>query len=359
MTDLGIDPMALLQTNLDAVVAADECGVVAFWSRQAEVMFGWAESEALGRSMTDLMIPPRFREPHRRGLAEVSEGDSETPINRRYRLAAVDKLGMEFPVEISIARLPKGAGAAFVGRIRDLSADLPDRVDNDEAANARLRMLLRGELLARALKAQEEERTRVARDLHDQLGQTLSSIRMGLSMLEHEVHDGADPDHVARELRHLGEQALGSLDEVRAIAHNLRPALLDDVGLEAAVERHAEQWSLHSNVSISLHVNGVDKHLHADLRTAIYRVLQESLNNIARHAGATSASILLRQANGVLRLVVEDDGVGFDPPTEANPSIGDGIGLQGMAERMALVEGVLVVESAPGRGTTIMAEAPV
>lgn len=220
-------------------------------------------------------------------------------------------------------------------------------------------MALRGEVLARTLKMQEEERARVARDLHDQLGQSLTSVRMGLSMLEHEVRKGAPPEHVADELARLGEQMVGALEEVRGISHNLRPTLLDDVGLEAAVLRHAERWSQESGIPLAVHVNGVDRNLDSEVRTAMYRVMQESLTNIARHAAARSASILLRQADGALRLVVEDDGVGFLVPAEADKGGLGSVGLEGMAERLSLVGGSLVVESSPGHGTTVVAEVKV
>jgi len=212
------------------------------------------------------------------------------------------------------------------------------------------------ELLARVLAAQEEERARVARDLHDELGQTLTALGLALSRAEREARAGAAGGRLADDLGQLREHVLRAIDEVRRIAFNLRPTALDDIGLEAALRRHVERWSAETGIPVSFHCNGLREKLDPEVRTTVYRVVQEALNNVARHAGAASVSILVRRHHGQLRAVIEDDGVGFTPGTRENPMVGRGLGVQGMAERLELLGGRLQLESTPGHGTTVAME---
>ena len=196
------------------------------------------------------------------------------------------------------------------------------------------------------LEGQETERRRLARELHDQTGQALASILLGLKTLEREV--GAQPLAVIRE---LVDSALG---DVRRLTVELRPPALDDFGLTAALERLSSVIGEQSPFTIDVHVSVPEGALSAEHETAIYRIVQEALTNIVKHASATSVSIVVTSKDGFVRAVVEDDGGGFDAGTARKGALG----LVGMRERAQLLGGRLDVESSPGAGTTVVAELP-
>lgn len=213
-------------------------------------------------------------------------------------------------------------------------------------------------LLARIIAAQEAERARVARDLHDQIGQALTSVLLGLRLVSDCLLRDPPDVETARtrtaEARRLVADALG---EVRRVAFELRPTVLDDVGLPAALQRLAGDVSARTGVAVEVATNGLDDtaRLAPELETVVYRVVQEALTNVVRHAGATSASVVVARDAGRVRAVVEDDGHGFDVRAAHRPSLG----LGGMAERAELVGGSVTIDSADGRGTTVRLEVPV
>jgi signal transduction histidine kinase len=206
------------------------------------------------------------------------------------------------------------------------------------------------ESVRRVVQAQELERSRLARELHDETGQALTSILLGLKPLEEAL-----ADHPARDaLGDLREQVVGALQDVRRLAVELRPAVLDDFGLVPALERLIDAFAEQSDVRVDFRSALGERRLPSDVETALYRVVQESLTNIVKHANARNISVsLVRRESGVAA-VVEDDGAGFDQRTMR----AEGIGLLGMRERLALLDGRLEVESRPGAGTTVVAEVP-
>jgi signal transduction histidine kinase len=206
------------------------------------------------------------------------------------------------------------------------------------------------ESLRRVVAAQELERRRLARELHDETGQALTSILLGLRSLE-EFVDGDDERAAVADLRRL---AVDTLQDVRRLAVELRPKVLDDFGLEAALERLTRTFGEQTGLSVHF-VGGLDEEqLPPELATAFYRIVQEALTNVAKHAQARMVSILLTRKNRRVMLVIEDDGRGFDP---ARPV--DGFGIQGMRERVDLLGGTLKVESGAGAGTTLAVEVAV
>ena len=196
------------------------------------------------------------------------------------------------------------------------------------------------------LEGQETERRRLARELHDETGQALTSILLGLKSLERDI--GAEPLAVIRE---LVDSALG---DVRRLTVELRPPALDDFGLAAALERLAGVIGERSSLTVDVNVNLPSGTLPAELETAIYRIVQEALANVVKHAAARSVSIVVSGSAGSVRAIVEDDGRGFALGTVREHALG----LVGMRERAQLLGGRVDVESAPGAGTTIVVELP-
>lgn len=214
---------------------------------------------------------------------------------------------------------------------------------------------LRSQLLVKVMSAQEEERKRIARELHDETSQSLTSLIVGLKVLER--CDPADVADVAAELR---AQASKTLDAVHDLALELRPSALDDLGLVAALERHVREYARRHNCEVDFQATGIEGvRLPSQTELAIYRIVQEALTNTAKYAEASAVSVTLERRGSMVVAIVEDDGRGFDVKgLLESRSTERKLGLFGMQERAALIGGRLTVESTPGAGTTVFVEAP-
>jgi signal transduction histidine kinase len=201
--------------------------------------------------------------------------------------------------------------------------------------------------LRRVIEGQELERRRLARELHDETGQALTSVLLGLKAVERS-------DDVPTALAELRELVVATLQDVRRLAVELRPKALDDFGLSVALERLVQTFREATGISVEFQSQLGEKRLPSEVETTLYRIVQESLTNVAKHAGAQEVSILLVRRPGVVSALIEDDGHGFTKEDEGR----GGIGLSGMRERLALLDGRLTVESSPGTGTSLIAEVP-
>ncbi len=209
-------------------------------------------------------------------------------------------------------------------------------------------------LLGKLVSAQEEERKRVARELHDEAGQLLTTLLLGLEGVAAE----ADLGRARARARELISVARQTLDAVRNLAWQLRPAALDDLGLVPAVRQYVASFSQGTGIAVDLEILGLEEErLEREVEIVVYRVLQEALTNVARHSGSARASVLLERTGQRLVLVVEDDGKGFDQEALVRRSPPP-LGLFGMQERAEAVGGRLAIESAPGAGTTVQLEVP-
>ncbi len=206
---------------------------------------------------------------------------------------------------------------------------------------------VRRNALHRIVGAQELERKRLARELHDETGQALTSILLGLRTVE----AAATEEERGAAVAALRDLAVTTLHDVRRLAVELRPKALDDFGLIPAVERLTEAFEEQTGMTVHLEAP-VRERLPTEIETALYRIVQEALTNVMRHARARSVSIVLRQRGPLVMAIVEDDGVGFQPEVTST----EGLGLLGMRERLALLDGSLTVESSEGLGTTVVAE---
>jgi len=205
-----------------------------------------------------------------------------------------------------------------------------------------------GDALRRIVEAQELERRRLARELHDQTGQELTSVLLGLKAVE-EAKSGAER---AEALAAVREQVVETLHDVRRLAVELRPKALDDFGLVPALERLRDTFAEQTGMRVDLE-SRIRERLPTDVETALYRIVQEALTNVVKHARATAVSIVLAPKDRAVTALIEDDGRGFTPDGS-----GEGLGLLGMGERLALLGGRLKIESSHGAGTTIVAEVP-
>ena len=237
------------------------------------------------------------------------------------------------------------AGAADA-RFTDDDVRLAETFATRAAVAVELSERVERDALRRVVAAQELERQRLARELHDETGQALTSILLGLKRL-----DGESPEAVA-EVREL---VVATLQDVRRLAVELRPKVLDDFGLVPALERLTQGFAEHTGISVDLEASALTERPPVEVETAIYRIVQESLTNVVKHAQAHSVSVVVTRGDGRIKAVIEDDGTGFEPET-----IGEsGIGLVGMRERIELLDGSLTVESSERSGTTVAVEVPV
>jgi len=238
------------------------------------------------------------------------------------------------------------AGAADA-RFTDDDVRLAETFAARAAVAVELSERVERDALRRVVAAQELERQRLARELHDETGQALTSILLGLKQL-----DGAESPDAVAELREL---VVATLQDVRRLAVELRPKVLDDFGLVPALERLTQGFAEHTGISVDLETGGLTERPPVEVETAIYRIVQESLTNVVKHAQASSVSVVVTRGDGRIKAVIEDDGKGFEPETVG----GEGVGLVGMRERIELLDGSLAVESSERSGTTVAVEVPV
>jgi two-component system, NarL family, sensor histidine kinase DevS len=246
-------------------------------------------------------------------------------------LVAHDKIGRDQRFTSSDLRLAE----QFAVRA-SIAVDLSRRVARDA--------------LRRVVAGQEVERRRLARELHDETGQALTSILLGLRA----VDDADNSEGMKSALADLRELVVTTLQDVRRLAVQLRPKALDDFGLVAALERLVQTFSESSGIRVDLEARLGDHRLPTEVETTMYRIVQEALTNVVKHAEATRVSILLVRRDAMLTAVMEDDGRGFDAASVKS----DSLGLEGMRERVTLHDGRLTLETAPGSGTTLRVEVP-
>jgi PAS domain S-box-containing protein len=273
------------------------------------------------------------------------------PYEQEFRLRHkaghyVHVLSRGYPVR----RDPDGPVVRIVGT----HFDLTERKQAEEARERERSERARTELLGRMVFAQEDERRRIAREMHDQFGEQLTALGLRIRMLKEAAAGREDLSAQVDALEHVAEQLDRDVDH---LVWELRPTALDDLGLRAALANYVQDWSARVRISAELHTAGLtNDRLASEIETTLYRIAQEALNNIAKHARAGHVEIILERRSDHVSLIVVDDGVGFDLAAMSDER--RGFGLLGMQERAALVGANLEIESAPGEGTTILVRMP-
>jgi two-component system sensor histidine kinase DegS len=239
-----------------------------------------------------------------------------------------------------------GVALSFLkGNLEDISDQLTDAAQKRNFAS-------------QIIKAQEEERRRVARDIHDGPAQTMANIIIQAEICEKLFEK--DIDRAKRELKELKEIVRGSLKELRKIIFDLRPSALDDLGLEAVVRRSCSEFQEDTGINTDFKIFGDKMRMDSSIEVTLFRIIQEALSNIKKHAGAKNAVIKLETGKGLINLIIADDGSGFELNTRADDSeMQDHFGLMSIKERTELLNGSLNIESAPGKGTKIFITIPV
>jgi PAS domain S-box-containing protein len=347
----------LLENVHDAILATDDRFVLKAWNAAAENIYGWKAEEVLGRPVGDV-IRADFTNAQRSAALKTLARTGHCVVEVAQYTRDDKRLWMEG--HITALRDESGKVTGYVAAYRDITdrKRAEDDLRRSESNRAGAQKLSvdeeRAGLLRQIVQAQEDERRRIALEMHDQFGQQLSAVMLKLSALRRE----------RGRRRVLGEQ-LASLEamtrqldtDLELIVSRLRPPALDDLGLVAALTNYMKRWSQHFEIQAEIHASGVQPgRLSSEIDTALYRVMQEALNNVAKHARATHVAILLDWRPDRVSLIVEDDGVGFDVQRQAGPR--QRFGVIGMRERATLVGGTLDIESQPGKGTTVVARIP-
>lgn len=325
---------ATLQGALDCIVTIDDESRIIEFNPAAERTFGYRGEDVVGLDMADLIVPPHLREQHRRGLRRHLEDEQKRVLDQRIEIEAMRSDGSVFPVELTITRINVPGSAVFTAYLRDIT----DR----RRAEAELRASR-----ARVIEAGDAARRQIERDLHDGAQQQLVAVAVGLRIARTRLEKG-DHEAASELLAEAGDDLAEAITELRELARGIHPAVLVEGGLDPALRGLVQRSSVAARL-----VAVPDERLPAAVEAAAYFVVAEGLTNVARHAEAELVQVELSRVGTFLRVEIRDDGIGM-----ARTAARDGTGLRGLADRLAVLEGHLRLETPSGGGTTLIAEMP-
>ncbi len=330
----------LLDSAMDAIITVDESQQIVLYNRAAEIIFGWPAGEVLGQHLNKL-IPTRFHGAHGGHMHRfAATGVTSRRMGGHNLVHGQRRSGEEFPVEASISQLMTEEGRLYTVILRDVTERV--RAQEELAAYA-----------AQASAIREQEKARVARELHDELAQSLTALKMDTIW----VRDNLCGESAQAQTRIAAMLTMldGAVASTRRIAADLRPLVLDDLGLAAAIEWAVQNFTQRHQVACTLEMDeGME--LREPYATAVFRIVQESLVNVAKHAAATQVVVRVTLEGDQVTLQVRDNGRGFDVGA---PRKAASLGLAGLRERAHLLKGTLQIDSVPGTGTTVQATIPV
>jgi PAS domain S-box-containing protein len=330
----------IVESALDCIVNIDQQGRIIEFNPAAVRTFGYSRAEAIGKSVAELIIPPTLRERHHRGFARHLATGEKTFLGKHIELTAMRADGREFPVEVTIAAIPRGGELRFAGFLRDIT--------ERKRGEQKLRRLSQ-----RLMETEEAERRNISRELHDRVGQNLSALNLNLGMIRAQLPEGL-PATLGTRLDDAQQLLETTSQQVRNVMAELRPAALDDYGLLAALRNLAASVAARLGIAVTAEGKEPDPRLPLTTETALFRIVQEALSNVAKHAQARRVKVMLAVTPQRVSLTVVDDGVGFDTgrPSRDSPTYG----IVMMRERAEAAGARLKIESAPGKGTRVEIE---
>ena len=345
--------MGIIRSSMEAIITIDEKQTVVIFNPMAEQVFGVSAMEAIGAPLSRF-IPERFRAAHAKHVDQFGvTGVSERQMGRQRVLFGLRGNGEEFPIEASISQIRDASGKLYTVMLRDIT-------ERQRAENAlkQSREELR-ELSANLQNVREEEKTRIARELHDDLGQQLTALKMDLSVVEQQLRmpGRAQPDAgLQTHLQGMRRLIDATVASVRRIAADLRPVMLDDLGLVPAIEWLANDFTNRYGIDVERHIETGGLTFASAGATTLFRIVQEALTNVARHADATRVALRLDIEDGFCVLRVADNGRGAAPGGTVHED--KSFGLIGIRERAHMLGGTVTIDTALARGFSITVALP-
>ncbi len=340
----------IIRSSMEAIITVDEAQCIVLFNPTAERLFGYTSAQVTGRPLADL-IPARFRVAHEAHVRRFGvTGVTDRQMGQQRVLHALRQDGTEFPIEASISQTQDGAGKLFTVILRDTT----ERVRVETALRQSREELQ--QLSDRVQASREEERRRIARELHDDLGQRLSALKMDLAILAGDLKDAGTAPALLDQAAAMHLVIDETVASVRRIAADLRPALLDELGLIPAIEWLAKEFSARYGVNVITHA-AEEEDVGEHAATAVFRIVQEALSNVVQHAQADRVDIELVRQDDHFELTVRDNGRGN---AAAQPAGGErvSLGLVGIRERARLLGGTVATSQAPGEGFCLTVRFP-
>jgi PAS domain S-box-containing protein len=329
----------LVDSAMDGIITIDETQRIVLYNRAAEKIFGWSALQVMGRTL-DMLMPQRFRGGHKAQVRRFGDtGVTSRRMGDQTVLHGLRANGQEFPIEASISQVETPDGKLYTVILRDVTERV--RAQQELAAFA-----------AEASGVREQEKSRIARELHDELAQQLTALKMDTIWLKDHL---ATDEKVQAKLGDMLTMLDTSVAAVRRIAADLRPLVLDDLGLVPAIEWLVETFTKRHGIGCALEIDE-ELELREPYATAVFRIVQESLVNVAKHAQASHVDVHVVLDARELRLSVRDNGRGFNLDDPRKPQ---SLGLVGLRERAHLLRGEVRVSSRPGEGTQVEASIPI
>lgn len=332
--------IALLDSAMDAVISLDASHRIVIYNKAAEKTFGWPASVMIGKEI-DKLMPRRFRTSHAAHIQMFAKtGKTSRRLGDETTLYGLRTNGEEFPMEASISQLDSPLGKLFTVILRDVSDKVRAKERMDTFATEAHAIL-------------EREKTRIARELHDDLAQSLTALKMDITWVRDRLQTG-EPE-VATKLDGMQELVDSTVAATRRIAADLRPLLLDDLGLIPAIEWLVQNFVQRTGVSCRLIAeDGVE--LPEPYATAAFRIVQEALANVTKHAQASQVEVQIERTRHAAKLTIQDNGAGFSESASRKPH---SLGLMGLRERAHLLKGIVTITSELGAGTLVDVRFPV
>jgi PAS domain S-box-containing protein len=338
----------IVDSAMDAIISMDADQRVTLFNSAAERIFGYEAREVLGRPL-DMLIPTRFHRDHRRHVETFGRtGVSNRPMMTQRTVMALRKSGEEFPIDASISQSEIDRKRFYTVILRDVTVR-----ERTQRELAQAREDLR-ELAVASRTAREQENSRISRELHDELGQNLTSLKMDLAWLE--ANTPAENPKVRKTLAGMRAVLDSTVAATRRISADLRPLMLDDLGLAAALEWLAEETSRRHGFRVELAVDDASTNLAEPLASQVYRIVQEGLTNAGRHAAASHVRVTLSTRDTEVLLAIQDDGKGL---AQGDLEKKGSFGLVGIRERAYILAGSAEIRGEEGRGTKITVRLPI
>lgn len=329
-----------------ASIIVSEAGQIVAANRLAEELFGYAGDEFPGRPI-DTLLPERFRSLHAQHRVGYVENPQPRPMGTGLDLVALHRDGHEIPVEIALSAFVFEDDLCILAVVHDIT----ERKLEEEKLR-RSRAQLRA-LSGRLLTLREEEQARVSRSIHDEIGQMLSGLKMDLAWLQRRLDPGQE--QLLDKTEAMSTLIDAAVQAVRRVSTELRPGILDDLGLEAAVDWQLQEFQRRTDIQCTLISDMKEGALDVKRTTTAFRILQEALTNVVRHAQATQVEVVLTGNATEVTMVVRDDGRGITDSERDHPR---SIGLLGMRERARMQGGTLKIQGVAGKGTTVTLRLP-